>query len=119
MNDKTQQLLDRTFNFGVGVLKFLKKLPDDHIYRIPKIQVGRAAGSVGANYEEAQGAASKRDFSHKVGICYRESRESVYWLRILSQLYEDEIYKAEFIFYIREAQELKSIFAAIKKSSNN
>ncbi len=68
MNEKTQLLLDRTFNFGVNLLKFLRSLPDDYIYRIPKGQVRRSAVAIGANYEEAQGAVSKRDFSHKIGI---------------------------------------------------
>jgi hypothetical protein len=36
MNDKTKELLERTFVFGVNVLKFMRKLPDDYIYRIPK-----------------------------------------------------------------------------------
>jgi four helix bundle protein len=117
MNDKTQQLLDRTFEFGVGTLKFLKKLPDDHIYRIPKIQVGRSSVSIGANYEEAQGAVSKKDFSNKVGICYEEARETHYWLRVLHRLYEEEKYSIDFNSYIKEALELKSIFGAIKKSS--
>ena len=62
MNNRTIELLERTFIFGVNVLKFLRKLPDDYIYRIPKGQLGRSAVSIGANYEEAQGAVSKRDF---------------------------------------------------------
>jgi len=86
MNDKTQHLLDRTFYFGINTLKFLKQLPDDYIYRILKGQVGRSSLSIGANYEEAQGAVSKRDFSNKIGISYKEARESLYWLRILKEL---------------------------------
>jgi four helix bundle protein len=117
MNDKTQQLLDRTFIFGVSVLKFLRKLPDDYVYRIPKGQIGRSSVSIGANYEEAQGAVSKKDFSNKIGISYKEARESLYWLRILSALYPEEKYKEEFAKYLKESQELKNIFAAIKKSS--
>ncbi|MEO6521301.1 MAG: four helix bundle protein [Mucilaginibacter sp.] len=62
------------------------------------------ATSIGANYEEAQGASSKKDFNHRITIAYREARESVYWLRILRELYEDE---------------LKRVFASIKLSSQN
>jgi four helix bundle protein len=117
MDGKTKQLLDRTFYFGVGVLKFLKKLPDDPIYKIPKLQVGRSAISVGANYEEAQGAISKRDFTNKISISYKEARESVYWLRILKELYDDKKYQDDFSTFIKEAEELRNIFSAIKKSS--
>ena len=111
-------LLDRTFYFGVNTLKFLKKLPDDYIDRIPKGQVARSSTSVGSNYEEAQGAVSKRDFINKIGICYKESRESVYWLKILKEL-NNEKYSDEFPKFIREDEEIRNIFAAIKKSSGN
>ncbi|MBL7921253.1 MAG: four helix bundle protein [Bacteroidia bacterium] len=117
MNEKTQQLLDRTFDFGVNILKILKKLPDDFIYRIPKGQIARSSISICANYEEAQGAVSKRDFSNKIGISYKEARESLYWLRVLNKLYDEEKYQKDFENFIKEAQELKNIFAAIKKSS--
>ncbi len=118
MNDKTKELLERTFVFGVNLLKFLRKLPDDYIYRIPKVQLGRSSVSIGANYEEAQGAVSKRDFTNKIGIAYKESRESVYWLRILNELYEDEKYKPDFKLFLKESRELKAIFLTIKKSSS-
>lgn len=119
MDKRTKDLMDRTFNFGVGMLKFLKKLPEDSIYKIPKLQVARSAISIGANYEEAQGAVSKRDFSNKIGISYKEARETVYWLRILRELYEDKKYEDAFSKCIKEAEELRNIFAAIKKSSIN
>lgn len=117
MNSKTQELLDRTFNFGVNTLKFLRTLPDDYIYRIPEGQVGRSCVSIGANYEEAQGAVSKRDFSNKIGISYKECRETVYWLRVLQQLYHEAVYQKDFDVFLKESQELKNIFSAIKKSS--
>src|SRR5260221_575738 len=89
MEDKTKQLLDWTFYFGINVPKFLKKLPDDYIDRIPKVQIGRSVTSIGANYEEAQAAVSKKDFINKIGTCYKEARESVYWIRILKELNSD------------------------------
>lgn len=118
MNERTIVLLERTFIFGVNVLKFLRKLPDDYIYRIPKGQLGRSSVSIGANYEEAQGAVSKRDFINKIGISYKEARESVYWLRVLNELYDEEQYKNEFNLFIKESKELKAIFLTIKKSSS-
>lgn len=119
MNERTKELLDRTFKFGVETLRFLKTLPDDYIYKIPKHQLARASTSIGANYEEAQGAVSKRDFSNKIGICYKESRETVYWLRVLKELYNTDKYKQTFESFMKEAIELKNIFASIKKSSTD
>jgi four helix bundle protein len=110
--------MERTFVFGVDVLKFMRKLPDDYIYRIPKGQLGRSSVSIGANYEEAQGAVSKKDFTNKIGISYKEARESVYWLRVLKELYEEEKFKNDFNSYLKESNELKAIFLSIKKSSS-
>lgn len=41
--------------------------------------------SVGANYEEAQGAESRTDFAHKLQLSLKELRESHYWLRLLAE----------------------------------
>ena len=118
MNEKTIHLLERTFRFGVDVLKFLSTLPYNFIYKVPMLQLSRSATSIGANYEEAQGAVSKRDFSHKIGISYREARESVYWLRTLNELYLDEKFQVDFQKFTAEAIELKKIFTSIKISSS-
>lgn len=60
-----------------------------------------------------------KDFSNKTGISYKESRETHYWLRILEQLYSEPVYQKDFQFFKKEAQELKNIFAGIKKSSRD
>ncbi len=116
MNEKTKILLERTFRFGVDVLIFLNNLPEGKFYRIPMRQLARSSGSIGANYEEAQGAITKRDFYHKITISFKESRESHYWLRVLKELYKDAKTQKELDKFINEAQEYKNIFAAIQLS---
>jgi four helix bundle protein len=44
-----------------------------------------AATSVGANVEEAQSAESRPGFVHKYGIAQKEARESLYWLKLLTE----------------------------------
>lgn len=119
MDAKTVALLERTFVFGIRILKFVNTLPDNIVYRIPKGQLGRSAPSIGSNYEEAQGAVSKRDFNNKIGICYKEARESVYWVRVLSELYPEDEYKKDFSEIIQEATELRKIFSSIRKSGTD
>ena len=68
MNSKTEELLQRVFNFGIDTLKFLFNLPKNKIYDIITYQLAKASTSSGSNYEEAQAAESKKDFIHKVGI---------------------------------------------------
>lgn len=46
-------------------------------------QLQSAGTSGGANYEEARGAASRRDFIHKTRIALKEVRETRYWLRLV------------------------------------
>jgi len=55
----------------------------------------RAGTSVGANYQEANGASSKKDFKNKIAICRKEIMETKYWLRMLSKADEhnEESYK--------------------------
>jgi four helix bundle protein len=108
---KQNDLLERTFNFGVRCLKLLRDLPKSSEYQIIKYQLGKSATSVGANYEEAQAGSSKADFKNKVRISLKEIRESNYWLRILKSL--DETPNDELDFLVNESKELKVIFATI------
>jgi four helix bundle protein len=122
MNEKTQELLDRTFNFGVNTLKLLKKLPDDSISHISKMEAGKSAVSVGANYDQAQGSASKKEFTTKISASHREAKQNIYWMRVLSTLHDEEKYQKEFAAMLKEAQELRQIFGAsvktVKKTEN-
>ncbi|WP_262497950.1 MULTISPECIES: four helix bundle protein [unclassified Chryseobacterium] len=66
-------LLTRTFTFGVSCLKFLRSLPNDPESKLIRFQLGKAATSIGANYEESQAGSSKADFKNKVKIALRRS----------------------------------------------
>jgi len=113
---KDNDLLDRTFNFGVRCLKHLRTLPNSSEYSIIKYQLGKSSTSVGANYEEAQAGSSKADFKNKVRISLKEARESNYWLRVLNAL--DESPNEEIDYLIKESNELKNILASIIKKLN-
>lgn len=108
---RENDLLTRTFEFGVNCLIFLRKLPNDSESKLIRFQLGKSATSIGANYEESQARSSKADFRNKVKIALREARESNFWLRVLGKLdgYDSE----EFKFLLKESSELKNILAAI------
>lgn len=107
---KENDLIKRTFDFGVNTILFLRTLPDNTELRVIKNQLIKSCTSVGANYEEAQGGSSKADFKNKVNIALKEARETNYWLRLLEALkYDDKILKE----LIRESIELKHILGAI------
>jgi four helix bundle protein len=65
-------LEERTAKFGEDIIEFTKELPKN-IITIPIInQLLRAGTSIGANYCEAIGASSKKDFRNKIFICKLE-----------------------------------------------
>ena len=104
-------LEDRTIKFSEEIIKFVKRLKKD-IINIPLIsQLVRSATSIGANYCEANGASSKKDFKNKIYICKKEAKETKYWLQIIARANED--YKEECRKLWKEAQELTLIFSKI------
>lgn len=112
---KKNDLLERTFIFGVDCLKFLRTLSNDPEHKLIRYQLGKSVTSIGANYEESQAGSSKADFRNKVRISLREARETNYWLRILKAL--DEIDTSEFNTLLQESLEIKNILAAIVNNS--
>jgi four helix bundle protein len=80
---KTIDIQERTFKFGVRIIKFIDKLPRT----LSAIELGgqllRSETSIAANMEEANGAESKSDFTHKMSIAYKEARETRLWLGMI------------------------------------
>lgn len=74
---------DRFLDFAVDVVRFLGTLKRSYITAHIGKQLLRAATSMGANYEESRGAESRADFVHKLQVVLKESREAVFWLRVL------------------------------------
>ena len=113
---KENDLLKRTFNFGVDCLKYLRKLEKNPENNLVRFQLGKSCTSIGANYEESQAGSSRADFINKVKISLREARESNYWLRILKELTENEDVQLQIL--IQESKEIKNILGAIVNNSN-
>lgn len=112
---KENDLLRRTFNFGVACLKYLRKLDANPENNLIRFQLGKSCTSVGANYEESQAGSSKADFINKVRISLREARESNYWLRILKELTENKDEQLDIL--IQESKEIKNILGSIVNKS--
>lgn len=106
---------ERTFLFGVRVVRLVGKLPRT----VAGIEVGRqlirAGTSVGSNMEEADAAISKKDFVKHVKIARKEGRESRFWLNVITaaELLEDP----EVPSLTQEADELVRILSGIITSA--
>jgi four helix bundle protein len=114
LNPKTEELLKRTFDFGVNCLLFLESLPKSKVNDVITFQLAKASTSIGSNYEEAQAAESGKDFIHKVGIVLKETRESNYWLRVLNAILIESLKTEIFKNLLNESSEFKKIFTSIK-----
>lgn len=112
--DVPYDIRERTFQFAVRVIRAVRRLPDDAVSRVVMHQLVKAATSVGANVEEADGAESKRDFAHKLSIARKEARETRYWLRLIrASIAEND----EWTSLLRESEEIARILSAIIRSA--
>ena len=82
MQSKRQDLSERLLDFAASGIKLTVKLNRSAVGRYIASQLTRASASAGANYEEACRAESKADFVHKMQLVLKESRESLYWLKL-------------------------------------
>jgi four helix bundle protein len=122
MSAKTNQLSDRLLDFAVEVIKITDALPNTVAGRHVGGQLIRAGTSCGSNYEEACGAESRSDFSHKMSIVLKELKESRFWLRLISRTEMLTDNRTEPV--LDECQQLcaivaKSILTAKRRKSSN
>ena len=79
----TQELKNRTFEFGVRVISAVEALPKTETFKILGRQLLRAGTSVGANYRAAARVRSQADFVSKLGVVEEECDESAYWMEMI------------------------------------
>ena len=108
-------ILDKSFQFGLRIVKLFRYLREKKIERELCIQLLKSGTSIGANVEEAVGGTTKRDFIFKLSIAYKEARETRYWLRIFreSRFIDDKLA----VSFIGECEELIKILTVILNSS--
>ena len=110
-NVNKYDLEERTAVFGERIIDFVKTLPKNTINSEFIKQIIRSSTSIGANYVEADGAESKKDFRHKIAIVKKESKETKHWLRMIARANPSR--KDECRELWNEAQELTLIFSSI------
>ena len=110
-------IAERTFRFATRVVKLAQALPDTTAGRLFGRQILRSGTSVGANVHEAQDSPTKRDFTWRINVARCEARETLYWLRLLS---ETAMVPERLLKDIRnEADELVRILTAIVKKARS
>lgn len=107
-------LEERTARFGENIIGFCKEVKENTITKPIISQIIRSGTSIGANYMEANGASSKKDFRNKIFICKKEAQETKHWLRMLSVSNLEKKDKIRELW--KECQELTLIFGKIVSS---
>ena len=120
--DKDRDIHDRLLKFGIRIVRFCRALSRNFDNRVISNQLIRSGTSIGANMQEADSAASRKDFMHKVTIAKKEAQETNYWLKIIkgSDLLNHEKNEGELMCLLKECGELTRIIGAIlaKTKSN-
>jgi len=102
----------RCFDFSKAVVNLSKEVDLVMIYRPMMMQLVKAATSISANMMEASESESRKDFVGKLSIALKETKETLYWLRLLQEtgLIGD---KSNVLF--TECGEIVKILASIKR----
>ncbi|MDX1627899.1 MAG: four helix bundle protein [Fulvivirga sp.] len=112
---KQNVILSKSYDFAVKIVKLYQHLSKEQKEFVLSKQLLKCGTSIGANVEEGVGGYSKKDFSAKFGIAYKESRETKYWLRILRDTGYLSNKKFEILF--ATCDELSKLLFSILKNS--
>jgi len=113
MENRPYDIRDRSYLFAREVIAFCRTTAAEGDFVLRRLlgQLVDAAGSVGANSEEADDGQSKADFINKNCIALKEIREARFWLRQLKDA-EPRLASATNPL-IDEAEQLKKIYRTI------
>ena len=114
MNEKPQEISERTFEFAVRVVKLCRRLDESPgVSRTFANQLLRSGTSIGANLEESKGGQSRADYLTKVSIALKEARETHYWLRLI--VASEIIPEDQLASLLDESSQLIAILTSIVK----
>lgn len=111
---KENVIQNKSYLFAIRIVKLHLFLSKQREYEL-SAQILRSGTSIGANVEEAIGGYSKKDFSHKLSVAYKEARETKYWIRLLR---DSGIVKQKLAdSFLADCEEILAILFTILRSS--
>ena len=84
--DSRYDLEDRLLEYSARIIRLVDALPSTRAARHVADQLLRCGTSPLANHGELQGAESRKDFIHKLGLCLKEIDEAWRWLRLIHRV---------------------------------
>jgi len=110
-------LEDRTTDFAKRVIRLCKALPYNSVNERFKGQVAGSAGSIGANYREANDALGKKDFLLRIRISRKETKECLHWLELIEEA--NLKFSSRMQNLKKECKEIKNILSSIIFNAEN
>jgi len=109
---------NKSFAFAVRIVRLYQYLCKEKNEFVLSKQILKSGTSIGPNIEEADGGISRAEFSNKISIAYKESKETHYWIRLLKETdyINDKIYNS----LIEDCNEIcKLLFSILKTTRIN
>ena len=112
---KNNIIKEKSFSFAVRITKLTRILRERKVETILINQLLRSGTSISANVEEAIASISRKEFSAKISISYKESRETLFWLKLLfeTNVLTEEEYRSIF----NDCDEINRILFSILKTT--
>lgn len=104
---------DRIFEFIVRVIEFTKFLPKTSQNLVITNQLMRSVTSIGANDQEADGASTRKDFTHCYTIVRKEAKETIFWLKLIERTNNLITTEDKVSLLIKEGNEIVAIVSTI------
>jgi four helix bundle protein len=110
-------VVEKSYAFAIRIVKCYQYLTNEKKEFLLSKQLLRCGTSIGANVEEAVGGYSRKEFSSKLSIAYKEARETHYWIRLLgdTQILDEKMQKS----LLADSEELLKIIGSIIRSMKN
>jgi len=115
MENKQEDINERTFKFAVRVIKMTLQLPNNPPSWVIGKQVIRSSTSVNSNIVHARVGVSKKDFVNHFKIALKEAEETKRWLEMIVAVELVAIERMELL--IQENQEIIKIIVTIIKNT--
>lgn len=110
-------LEERTTEFAKRVVRLCCSLQKNSINSRLTGQAVGSAGSVGANYREANDALGKKDLIMRMKIARKEAKETMHWLDLIEEA--NPPIKSRMNDIKQEALEIKNILSSIISKIEN
>jgi len=104
-------LEERTLDFAKQIIRLCKNLPSNTVNFKLIDQIIRSAGSIGANYREANDNLGKKDFINRLRISRKEAKETSFWLELIIEANPD--FEQQIKPLVDECSQIRNILSAI------